>query len=149
MSLPAFQSKLSLYTVFLITVVCLQCRSFFLPVFIPVSSMLDLLFCLKMRQYPEQFTRLVSHPRSLHVLLGFCTSLLRCMHPQNYNGSMWSSLHPSSYVSYCQFFGARGSVVVKALCYKPEGRRFDTRWGEFLNLPNPSGHTRPWGLRSL
>jgi hypothetical protein len=22
---------------------------------------------------------------------------------------------------------ARGSVVVKALCYKPEGRRFDTR----------------------
>jgi hypothetical protein len=23
--------------------------------------------------------------------------------------------------------GARGSVVVKALCYKPEGRRFETR----------------------
>jgi hypothetical protein len=23
--------------------------------------------------------------------------------------------------------GARGSVVVKALCYKPEGRGFDTR----------------------
>jgi hypothetical protein len=23
--------------------------------------------------------------------------------------------------------GARGSVVVKALCYKPEGREFDTR----------------------
>jgi hypothetical protein len=23
--------------------------------------------------------------------------------------------------------GVRGSVVVKALCYKPEGRRFDTR----------------------
>jgi hypothetical protein len=30
------------------------------------------------------------------------------------------------------------SVVVKALCYKPEGRGFDTRWGEFLNLHNPS-----------
>jgi hypothetical protein len=41
--------------------------------------------------------------------------------------------------------GARGSVVVKALRYKPEGRGFDTRWGEFLNLPNPSGLTRPWG----
>jgi hypothetical protein len=39
--------------------------------------------------------------------------------------------------------------VVKALCYKPEGRGFDTRWGEFLNLPNPSGRTRPWGLLSL
>jgi hypothetical protein len=37
--------------------------------------------------------------------------------------------------------GARGSLVVKALCYKPEGRGFDTRWGEFLNLPNPSGLT--------
>jgi hypothetical protein len=45
--------------------------------------------------------------------------------------------------------GARVSVVVKALCYKPEGRGFDTQWGEFLNLPNPSGRTRPWGLLSL
>jgi hypothetical protein len=45
--------------------------------------------------------------------------------------------------------GARGSVVVKALCYKPEGHGFDTRWGEFLNLPNHSGRTRPWGLLSL
>jgi hypothetical protein len=38
--------------------------------------------------------------------------------------------------------------VVKALCYKPEGRGFNSRWGEFLNLPNPSGCTRPWGLLS-
>jgi hypothetical protein len=45
--------------------------------------------------------------------------------------------------------GARGSVVVKALCYKLEGRGFDTLWGEFLNLPNPSGRARPWGLLSL
>jgi hypothetical protein len=44
--------------------------------------------------------------------------------------------------------GARGSVVVKALCYKPEGRGSDSRWREFLNLPNPSGHTRPWDLLS-
>jgi hypothetical protein len=27
---------------------------------------------------------------------------------------------------------ARGSVMVKALCYKPEGRGFDNRWGDFL-----------------
>jgi hypothetical protein len=40
---------------------------------------------------------------------------------------------------------ARCSVVVKALCYKPEGRGVETR-GEhiFFNLPNPSGLTRPW-----
>jgi hypothetical protein len=45
--------------------------------------------------------------------------------------------------------GVRSSVVVKALCYKPEGRSLDTRWGDFLNLPNLSGRTRPWGLISL
>jgi hypothetical protein len=27
--------------------------------------------------------------------------------------------------------GAHGSVVVKALCYRPEGHRFDTRRGDF------------------
>jgi hypothetical protein len=46
----------------------------------------------------------------------------------------------------------RGSVVVKALCYKPEGHKFETRWGErffYFNLPNPSCRTRPWGLLSL
>jgi hypothetical protein len=31
--------------------------------------------------------------------------------------------------------GARGSIVVKALCYKPESRVFDTRGGDFLNFP--------------
>jgi hypothetical protein len=45
--------------------------------------------------------------------------------------------------------GTRVSVVVKALYYKPEGRGFDTRWGEILNLPNPSGRTKPWGLHIL
>jgi hypothetical protein len=45
--------------------------------------------------------------------------------------------------------GARGSVVVKALCYKPEVSGLDSRWGEFLNFPNPSGRTRPWDLLCL
>jgi hypothetical protein len=39
--------------------------------------------------------------------------------------------------------GARGSVAVEAQCYKPESRLFDTRWGEFLNLPNPSATLGP------
>jgi hypothetical protein len=44
----------------------------------------------------------------------------------------------------------RGSLVIKALCYKPEDRGFDTRLGDFfLNLFNPSGRTRLWGLLSL
>jgi hypothetical protein len=33
-----------------------------------------------------------------------------------------------------QFQGARGSAVAKALCYIPEGRGFDTRWGDFFNF---------------
>jgi hypothetical protein len=33
--------------------------------------------------------------------------------------------------------------------YEPEGRGFKTRWGEILNLHNPSGRTRPWGSLSL
>jgi hypothetical protein len=43
-----------------------------------------------------------------------------------------------------------GCVLVKALRYKQGGRRFDTNEVIFfLNLPNPSGRTRPWGLLSL
>jgi hypothetical protein len=34
--------------------------------------------------------------------------------------------------SYSSCIGARGSLVVKALGYKPEGRGFETRWGEIL-----------------
>jgi hypothetical protein len=50
---------------------------------------------------------------------------------------------------YVLYIWPRGSVVVKALYYKPEGRGFDTRWGDFLNLLNPYSRTRPWGLLGL
>jgi hypothetical protein len=51
--------------------------------------------------------------------------------------------------NYMALYGARGSLLVKVLGYKPEGCGFKTRWGEILNLPNPSGHTRLWGLLNL
>jgi hypothetical protein len=38
--------------------------------------------------------------------------------------------------------------MVKVLCYKPEGRGFETRRVEILNLPKPSSRTRPWGVYS-
>jgi hypothetical protein len=50
---------------------------------------------------------------------------------------------------YGMEMGAHGSVVVKGIYYKPEGRGFDTWWGDFLNLPNPSGRNRLWGLLNL
>jgi hypothetical protein len=40
-------------------------------------------------------------------------------------------------------------VSLCSLGYKPEGRGFETRWGEILNLYNPSDLTRPRGLLSL
>jgi hypothetical protein len=52
-------------------------------------------------------------------------------------------------MTYLLYLVARCSLVVKALGYKPEGRGFETQWGEILNLHNPSGRTRPWGLLSL
>jgi hypothetical protein len=42
---------------------------------------------------------------------------------------------------------ARGSLV--PLGYKPERRGFESRCGEILNLPNPSGRNRHWGLLTL
>jgi hypothetical protein len=50
---------------------------------------------------------------------------------------------------YNSLEGARGSLVVKALGYKPGGRGFETHRGEILNSPDPSGRTRPWGSLSL
>jgi hypothetical protein len=43
-----------------------------------------------------------------------------------------------------RIFGASGSVVLKALCYKPEGYRFEARWGQwfssiYLTLPAALG----------
>jgi hypothetical protein len=52
-------------------------------------------------------------------------------------------------VSALVTFRVRGSLVVKALDYKPGDRWFGTRWREILNVLNPSGRTRPWGLLSL
>jgi hypothetical protein len=60
-------------------------------------------------------------------------------------------LHGITMIMYVCKMRARGTVVVKALCYKPKGRGFETRWGEFFffNLHNPSCLTRTCGSPSL
>jgi hypothetical protein len=50
-----------------------------------------------------------------HDLFFFFVSFLFILHKSSRNPTLREET------------GARGSVVVKALCYKPEGRGFDTR----------------------
>jgi hypothetical protein len=45
--------------------------------------------------------------------------------------------------------GAGGTVVVKATTNRKVAGWVDTRWGDLLNLPNPSSRTRPWVSLSL
>jgi hypothetical protein len=66
--------------------------------------------------------------------------------PQLYSRG-WVDPVPDPLLIY--FFYYHDSIVVKALCYKPEGSGFDTRWDEFLNLLIPSDRTRPGGLLSF
>jgi hypothetical protein len=87
----------------------------------------------------------------LNVFLRRVTLLLTKYFTDNYTSrSNWAGI-PVSFSLVCiqTAAGVRDSVVVMALCYKTEGGWFDTRWGDFFNLPNPSGRTRLWGLLSL
>jgi hypothetical protein len=106
--------------------------------------------------------RFSPHHRQLYSR-NFSAVLVPSTHHFPTIGVEWRALHNKSATLHTYFrleynsvnnyyffkMGARGSVVVKALCYKPEGRAINTRWGEFLNVPNPSGRTRPWSLLSL
>jgi hypothetical protein len=46
----------------------------------------------------------------------------------------WPLFSQEFYLMAYNVMGARGSVVVKALCCKPEGRGFKSRWGRFFKL---------------
>jgi hypothetical protein len=90
----------------------------------------------------------------LEILLNFITNIIELlcyvlcmMHDVWRRGSISWVFYVFMY--FDMFYIQWGSIVVKALCYKLEGCGFDTRWGDFLNLPNPSGRTRPWGLLGL
>jgi hypothetical protein len=69
-------------------------------------------------------------------------------HPVYIHTLQFSNEHVH-YIKTLQFNLRCGRVVAKALSYKPEGRGFETRLGEFLSIPYTSGRTRHWGLLSL
>jgi hypothetical protein len=58
-------------------------------------------------------------------------------------------LHVTHFMYILIQYGACGSLMVKVLGYKPEGRGFESQWDEILNVLKLSGRTRPWGLLSL
>jgi hypothetical protein len=65
------------------------------------------------------------------------------------NGWMETYIYIYIIYAYTRTFirKARGSVVVKVLYYEPQVLGFETdKINIFFNLPNPSGHTRSWGL---
>jgi hypothetical protein len=65
-------------------------------------------------------------------ILGFCI-LLRVLHQGYWKNRPSQQLFKVFILYFILLFsiiiymGTRGSVVVKALCYKPEGRGFDSR----------------------
>jgi hypothetical protein len=92
--------------------------------------------------------RITLYP-SYEVILHYSCSMIHA--PAVFVSSHRALAPTEAYLNSCNYRinGARGSVEVKALCYTPEGHGFDIWWGNFLNFPNPSGRTRPWGLLSL
>jgi hypothetical protein len=84
------------------------------------------------------------------VLSAMCCSMMRITSMRDWRQPGWSSKTSTETIPMTQLKqNSRRQlareiiplppIVVKALYYKLEGRGFHTRWGEFLNLPNPSG----------
>jgi hypothetical protein len=99
-----------------------------------VCSLLILDIILSYRLFLNLFTSLFPE----HFLHKFCVLFFAyVLHALPIS----SSLHSP----FCYYkMGARGNVVVKALCCKSEGRGFETRWGEwhfsiYLILPPAPG----------
>jgi hypothetical protein len=76
-------------------------------------------------------------------------ALYLALYKQLQTGNKVNQKHKSAYKCHRIKLKIIPIYVIKAQCKTPEGRGFDSGWGEFLNLPNPSGRTSSWGLLSL
>jgi hypothetical protein len=71
------------------------------------------------------------------------TALLYHVYAVASRNIMFASCGTSGKLTLCYVFPfphARGSVVVKALYYKPEGRGFDTQRGDFFKFTSFRPH---------
>jgi hypothetical protein len=56
----------------------------------------------------------------------------------------------TSFVICCSYLGHAVVYLVEALCYKLEGRGFESPWGEFFSIYQILSVTQwPWGQLSL
>jgi hypothetical protein len=100
----------------------------------------------KVKATQIQLRRRDTWPHNEQPICGI-TSFKNTINKQSYcNATIF--LVTTVYFSSCSHI--RGSIVLEAQCFKPEGRGFETWWGEWIfNLPNHSGRTRPCRLLSL
>jgi hypothetical protein len=60
------------------------------------------------------------------------TKIKNCMNLCHFQGMVFNYEHRDKFALYPFQKGACSSVVVEALCYKLEGRRFETWWDEWI-----------------
>jgi hypothetical protein len=88
--------------------------------------------------YYINFHNTNTHRYLLNRTLFKCCYLDRLCHEWFWWGGEWISLKSCNINTIAVFpfillrNGARGNVVVKTLCYKPEGRGFETRWSKLI-----------------
>jgi hypothetical protein len=99
----------------------LQCRS--VPLTTCVLLVSYLAYSLTLEKYVLPFLRNVWKRTELHFFTNHQIALFNKMLPTDMSCSWQQKLI---------YRPIRCSIVVKALCYKLEGRGLDTRWGDFL-----------------
>jgi hypothetical protein len=64
---------------------------------------------------------------AIHLLARLCHVRAVCRIISVWSQFNWPYLKLHFNISILDMLGARGNVVIKALCYKPEGRGFESR----------------------
>jgi hypothetical protein len=83
---------------------------------------------------PLKVNKLFGWACRLH-LQGRKVGRTRNLQESGWHTRIWTRVPLKRLVLFIRLHGvARGSIMVKALCYKPEGRGFEPRWGDFFKF---------------